>query len=187
MTRRTMVQSMSAIAAGIALFPGCGDGLHLDYLAENEISFNKNQSIWIEAMSEAILPKGGRTLTTYETLPQFVSKMMSFDNSTDEQEQTQFYSGYNLCTEDIKTLFEASTKNLTPEQIISYFDGQLKPKEDGPISTDVVKVDEQRDKTFFCQRLRRLAITHLRTSKEYQEEVLEYKLVPGSYQACVTV
>ena len=188
MKRRTAIKSLSAIVAGIALFPGCSDGLTIEFDPTKNFEFDNNQGVWLEAISEAILPKNGQTLTTLEKLPDFVSKMIAF--SQPDEDQLAFYSGYNLCTEEIKTLHEISASELTAEQIISYFSVQLEneiPEIDE--THDEITVQQIEDKKFFCLSLRGLIIDHLRTSKEYQEDVLEYKLAPGSdsYMACVEV
>lgn len=186
MKRRTAIRSLGALAAGVALFPGCSDGLSINFDPSKNFTFDNNQRIWLDAISEAILPKDGLSLTTYEALPDFVSKMISFDKS--EGDQARFYNGYNLCTEDIKNINKASTSELTPTQIVSYFKSQLENQETPKdVALDEEMLRQAEDKKLFCQDLRSLVINHLRTSKEYQEDVLEYKLAPGSdsYTACL--
>ena len=188
MKRRTAIKNVSALVAGIALFPGCGDGLTIEFDTMERLEFGKNQKVWIEAMSEAILPKDGQSLTTFEELPDFVSKMIAFGKS--RKEQKEFYNGYNLCTQDIKLIHDTEASELTPKQIISYFSSQLENEiPDIDESHDEIAIQQLEDKKFFCQNLRGLIIDHLRTSKEYQEDVLEYKLAPGSdsYIACIEV
>lgn len=188
MKRRIAIKSLSALVAGIALFPGCSDGLIIEFDPTKGFEFDSNQRIWIQAISEAILPKDGQALTTLEELPDFVSKMIAFSKT--EKEQLEFYNGYNLCTEDIKQLYETSASELTSDQIISYFSSQLESKLPVIDEThDEIAVQQVENKKFFCQNIRGLIIDHLRTSKEYQQDILEYKLAPGSdsYIACVEV
>ncbi len=186
MKRRTAIRSLGALTAGIALFPGCSDGLTIEFDPTQNFTFDSNQRVWIDAISEAILPKEGLSLTTYEALADYISKMISFDKS--DEDQGRFYNGYNLCTEDIKSINKTSTSELSPTQIISYFTSQLENNEVSKDETlDKKMMQKSEDKKFFCQNLRRLVINHLRTSKEYQEDILEYKLAPGSdsYIACL--
>ncbi|GEM_PF-3237190 len=183
MRRRTALKSITVIAAGAALFPSCSESLILTHLPEEDLAFNGAQSTWLEAISEAVLPKGDRSLTTLESLPTFVAQHLNVLSS--KKDLTTFVNGYNLCTEEMKGIYESETKELTSAQIISYFTDQLAVKE-----TPVEPVDELSElsneaKKMFCQKMRGLSIHHLTTSKEYQEDVLEFKLVPKTYQACV--
>ncbi len=187
MKRRSAIRNISAIAAGIALFPGCSDGLKLSYEDGRELTFDDNQQVWIEAISEAILPKKDLTLTTFESFPEFVTKMISFSKSSEDQ--TRFVNGYNKCTEDIKTIYKTAADQVTPEQIVSYFEDQLKEDVIAAEKLDEDIIIDNTEKKMFCKNLRELAIKHLTTSKEYQEQIKEYKLVPGSgtFNACVEV
>lgn len=185
MKRRNAIKSLSALTLGITLFPGCSDGLAFNIKNGQINSFSDNQKIWINAMSDAILPKRDEVLTTIETFPDFVLKMISFNKSVEDQ--TSFFNGYNQCTSDIKDLYEISTKKLTSDQIVNYFSSILNDQ----AVNDNEQSDEEKqtvlDKRSFCQTLRLFSIKHLITSKEYQEQVLKYKLVPDSYQSCIEV
>lgn len=189
MQRRNAIKSLSAIALGISLFPACSDGLAFDMTADNIHSFSKKQGIWIEAISEAILPKESSLISTFESFPEFVFKMVSFSKS--EKDQQSFFNGYNRCTSDIKSINDTKTNNLTEDQIVNYFNSVLNTNrsEVDKAMDEITEMNEEnlRDQILFCQTLRTLAIQHLTTSKEYQEQVLEYKLVPDTYQSCVQV
>jgi len=184
MKRRTAIKSLSLVAAGAALFPSCSDQLDLVLSPGQKLSFNQQQGVWLEAISDAILPKGDRVLTTFESFPKFISKMLTFSSS--EEDISTFVNGYNLCTGDVKNIYDSDTKKIASEQIIEYFEQQLSPQ--GPLNNDVddeaMKISAA--KKSFCQKMRGLSIQHLTSSKEYQEEVLEFKLVPDTYQACLT-
>jgi len=184
MRRRTALYNLSLITAGAALLPSCSDGLQLTWDNSKSLVLTPDQSTWLSSMSEAIVPNGDRTLTTFESLPDFVSKMVSFGH--DKEEISTFVNGYNLCTDELKNIYESDTSELTSEQIIEYFVNQLEPEE------NTEEVDEQsllnaKAKTFFARRLRALSIQHVTTSKEYQEDVLAFKMVPDSYAACTTI
>jgi len=184
MKRRTAIKGLSTIAIGISLFSSCSDNLNLEHNISEGIQLNKDQGLWIESISDAILPKEGLQQTTFETFPEFVSKMIPFEKSAEDQKT--FVAGYNLCTEDIKKMFESNVTKVTSVQIIEYFDNVLNNNTE--VKNDNPEVDQQRgDKLAFCKEIRSLSIRHLTSSKEYQEEVLEYQLVPGFYNACVPV
>jgi len=188
MKRRTAIKGISAMTASMILFSNCSDGLELVIEEGMDLRFSRSQSNWLDAIAEAILPKSDLALTTLETFPDFVTKMIPFNKS--EEEQSAFISGYNHCTEDIKTIYDTAASKVTADQIISYFKDQLGDKK-GIVSTsgdqDPIVIKAKEDKKSFCQDIRNLAIQHLTTSKEYQEEMLEYKLVPGSFEACTAI
>ena len=182
MKRRSALKGLSALAIGVTLFPSCSDQLALDPNLTGEIVFNKKQGMWIETISDAILPKEGLQLTTFEPFLEFVSKMISFENSPGTQKA--FVTGYNHCTNDIKELFNSQTDKVTPKEVTEYFAGILTYKElEGDIEENNIRIH----KMVFCKEIRSLSIRHLSSSKEYQEDVLEYQLVPGFYNACVPV
>lgn len=184
MKRRSAIKGLSAIALGVTLFPSCSDGLTLVDNANNGFDFNEQQSMWIEAISDAILPKDGLQLTTFESFPQFVSKMVPFGKSNEDR--LAFVSGYNHCTNDIKEIFQTNVEKVSPEQIIEYFEDLFSNNSEVTMS-DPKEAQEIAEKSLFCKELRSLSIRHLKTSKEYQEDILEYKLIPDAYNACVPV
>lgn len=180
MRRRTALTNIGVISAGILLFPGCRDHLQLDWSQNKPLSLNEKQQIWIAAISESILPKSDLNLTTYESFPEFVTKMIRFDKS--EHEQSSFVAGYNLCTQEIKNLFDNTVSEVQAEEIIQYFSNILEAEADSEMSPEQHQL--LKDKQLFCAQIRRLSISHLKTSKEYQEDILKYKLVPEPYIAC---
>ena len=135
MRRRTALKSISVIAAGAALFPSCSESLILTQLPEEDLAFNAAQGTWLEAISEAILPMGDKSITTLESLPAFVAQ--HFNVLSPIEDLTTFVNGYNLCTEEMKGIYESDTKELTSAQIISYFTDQLAEPE-----TPVAPMDE---------------------------------------------
>lgn len=184
MKRRSAIKGISAIAIGISIFPSCSDGLALDREMPNGLQFSSQQSIWMEALSDAILPKDGLQLTTFETFSQFVAKMIPFEKT--HEDQKAFVRGYNNSTNDIKEMFQSNVSKVTPEQIVSYFENILNNNLE--VTTDDPEEKQKlADKSAFCQELRSLSIQHLISSKEYQEDILGYQLVPGFYNACVPV
>lgn len=189
MKRRSAIKSIAIVTAGAALFPSCSDGLTIALAEGEKLSFTPNQQVWLEAISEALLPKGDKSFTTLESFPDFASKMLNF--STEAKDISTFVNGYNLCTEEMKNIYESGTKELSPEQIVAFFTTQLESpgeKEASELaSSDPMLVEQTLAKTSFCQQIRGLAIEHLVTSKEYQEDYLEFKMVPDTYQACTTI
>lgn len=185
MRRRSAIKGISALAVGIALFPGCSDGLTIDTTQPNFLSWDSKQGKWLEAISDAILPKAGREFTTLETFPNFVAKMLAFQKT--EEEKLAFMNGYNHCTADIKEIFKTAAAKVEPDQIVTYFGDIIsgKPKEETVL--DEVQILMNKEKKVFCNTLRDLSIWHLTSSKEYQEEVLDYKLVPGTFTADAAV
>ena len=184
MKRRSAIKGLSAIAIRISLFPSCGDGLHMDNNIPKGLKFSEQQGIWIEGISDAILPKDGLQLTTFEPFSQFVEKMVRFEKS--DEDQKVFVRGYNNCTNDIKEMFQLNVNKVTPEQIVTYFEKVLNNTLEVTLGVPEEK-ERVAEKSVFCNELRSLSIQHLTTSKEYQEKILEYQLVPGFYNACVPV
>lgn len=185
MKRRNALKGLSALTIGITLFPSCNDGLTLN-ISEGKIApFSKNQGIWINSISEAILPKGEDVITTYEPFPDYVFKMIHFDHS--KKDQGSFFNGYNVCTREIKNLFDSKTDEISEEQIVDYFTSILKKEKINTVELTELEQQNKSDQILFCETLRAMAIKHYTTSKEYQEQVLEYKLVPESYQSCSEV
>jgi len=185
MNRRRALQSITVIAAGAALLPSCTDSLILNLDPQTPLQFSANQSTWVKSISEAILPKGDRTLTTFEDFPAFVGKMIDFTSS--QEDKSTFVNGYNLCISDLRNIYESDLDEVTPDQIITYFEEQLNTAIPEDENIDAVALQNQKSKKLFCEKLRGLSIQHLRSSKEYQEEVLEFQLVPEKYQACVNI
>ncbi len=185
MRRRTAIKGISVLAAGVALLPSCSESLVLTHLPEEDLDFNTVQGTWLEAISEAILPKGDSPLNTLETFPSFVAQHLNV--LAPAEDLTTFVNGYNLCTEEIASIYESDTDDISPSQIVSYFTDQLSMQKVATASPDdQTEVDEE-PKKLFCETIRSLSIQHLVSSKEYQEDVLEYKLVPKKYQACTTI
>ncbi len=181
MERRKALKGLAALAAGLTLLPGCRDKLQIEVRANKKLELNDAQSTWIEAISEAILPKDDVVFTTYESFSKYISKMVTFRNS--EEAQVAFINGYNSCTRDISIIYETRTSKIKPQQIISYFERILGDQEP-LLNTSPEEMKVQKDILFFCHQVRKMSIEHLTTSREYQEQVLEYKLVPGSYISC---
>ena len=184
LNRRTALKNLGIIAAGMALLPSCANKLKLIYQEEAAIAFNESQSTWIKSISEAILPTEDLKLTTYESFPDFLAKMIDFDKKASEKQA--FISGYNYCTDQISDRFAVTNNEGNPEDIITYF------KEVFEGSQEKTELDEKQkkqldDQAFFCREIRRYTIAHVTTSKEYQEDILEYKLVPDPYQVCVSI
>jgi hypothetical protein len=184
MKRRSALKGLSALAIGVTLFPSCSDQLALDPNITEGLIFSEKQSMWIETISDAILPKEGLNLTAFETFPEFVSKMIPFEKPAEDQ--IAFVRGYNNCTDEIREMFTSNIDKVGPEQIIEYFGDILNHVSEVRIE-DAEEAQIIADKSFFCKELRSLSIRHLTSSKEYQEGILEYQLVPGFYNACVPV
>ena len=189
MKRRSAIKSIAILTAGAALFPSCSDGLTVALSEGEKLGFTPHQQVWLETISEALLPKGDKSFTTIESFPAFASKMINY--SAEAKDISTFVNGYNLCTEEIKNIYESEAKELSPEQIVEFFSTQLeitdeKEASELAASSDPILVEQTLAKTAFCKQIRGLAIEHLVTSKEYQEDYLEFKMVPDTYQACTT-
>ena len=184
MRRRKAIRNIGIISAGLALLPSCGDRLLLAQVGEKAITFSDQQQIWLNALSEAILPKSDLTLTTYEPFPDFISKMIT--HLDQPEEQISFGHGYNNCTEEIRKLYNSNVEKITPEEIIDYFQSLLN-QEDEQLDLDTEEGIKLRDTRYFSKKMRDLSIWHLKTSKEYQEEILEYKLIPDQWESCIPV
>ena len=185
MRRRSALKSISVLAAGAALFPSCSESLVLTPLPGENLALNSSQSTWLEAVSEAVLPRTDKTWTTQEAFPRFVTQYLNL--LAPAEDLTTFVNGYNLCTEEMSSIYESEAGKASPAQIISYFRDQLRD----PV-TETAPVDEITElnvaaKKLFCETIKDLSIQHVVSSKEYQEDILEFKLVPSKYQACVTV
>lgn len=183
MQRRLALKSITTICLGVALLPGCQDQLFIDPLQATTLNFNSAQGKWIDALSEAMLPKKDITLTTFETLPEFIAKMIPFHSTSEDQQS--FLNGYNVLTKEMSEEFDVAPDDLTSEQIISKFESILYGSKIEASTEEALK--NHADKTHFSTIMRELNILFVKTSKEYQEEVLEYKLVPGFYNACESV
>ncbi len=181
MNRRTAIYSLATITGGMALFPACVDSLKLEITTGEKLFFNSNQSAWLEAISESVLPKGDLDLTTFESFTEFVSKMINFQKSGEQIDS--FINGYNQCTKDIRKLYHSNIQMITPDQIVDYFSNII--EEELPQQFDPREEQNSIDKKYFCEEVRGLSIWHFTTSKEYQEEVLEFKMIPDPWEACV--
>ena len=182
MKRRTAIKGISILTGSIILAQGCSDRILIELSPDQAFQLNQRQANWIEVISEAILPKEDKTFTTYDNFPNFVSKMIPFNYKSKETES--FIAGYNACTEDIKELYN-SVSDVKDSEIVEYFKkiNELTPSQPMDEESQLVLAD----KKFFCNEIRNYAIKHLQSSKEYQEEVREYALVPGFYNGCVSI
>jgi hypothetical protein len=111
MKRRSALKGLSALAIGVTLFPSCSDQLALDPNITEGLIFSEKQSMWIETISDAILPKEGLNLTAFETFPEFVSKMIPFEKPAEDQ--IAFVRGYNNCTDEIREMFTSTRSVLS--------------------------------------------------------------------------
>lgn len=185
MNRRSAVKSMTVLGVGISLFAGCTDHLILSDDLQQGLTFNPSQRQWIDAISEAILPKSDLTTTTFESFTDYVAKMVAFRLTPEEQ--LSFVNGYNLCTTDIQGMYDVSTRDIDPEQIITFFKTVVDLDLTSASGYSDVALAEAADKIFFCKQIRSMSIEHLTSSQEYQEGVIHYQLIPGYFHACVPI
>lgn len=184
MRRRKALKNIGIITAGLFFLPGCKDKLQLDWRTEGPIKFNEEQQNWIQVISEALLPKNELKLTTYESFPEFLSKMICFEKSPSEQQV--FINGYNQCTLEMKELYDRNISDIQSSEIVTYFSNFIY-SENPPSQSDPKQQLTWKDQKFFCQAIRQYSIDHLITSKEYQQDILNYQLIPVAYQACIPV
>ena len=182
MKRRVALRNLAVISAGLTFFPACVNRLKLSLNDQGALQFSSDQSSWLMSMSEAICPKGARSFTNFEPFPDFVAKMVLHSKSEDDVKS--FVSGYNACTAEIQKRSERSIENITAEEVVSYFEEILNVS-NAPSELSEEEAEIWNTQKSFCQDLRGLSIWHLTTSKEYQEEVLNYQLVPSKYEACI--
>ncbi len=184
MERRNALKSLGVIAAGLALLPSCSDGLTLLLSEEDSFDFSPKQGLWLNALSQAILPYGDHQITTLETFPDFVQKMIA--KTKNEKDIASFINGYNLATAEIKTQYNRSASKITPTEVISYFKNVMTPSRNELAQTPEEKL-QLADIRTFTSEVRNMSIYHLTTSQDYMETVDNYHIIPGTYIGSVPV
>jgi len=183
MNRRTSLKSLGVIAAGIALLPGCSDGLTLEVMEGESLGLSAPQATWINALSQAILPYGDHAIETLESFPDFITNMITQTYS--DKGQSDFVSGYNAVTTSLKTKINSSTEKILPKEMIEYFKSTAAATEEATM-TEEQKLQLVVSKEFI-KNLRGLSIHHLTSSQSYMQEVDNYNIIPGQYQGAVTI
>lgn len=182
MNRRTAIKQFAAITAGLALLPSCSDGLRIDPALSEGFSFSPEQGVWLSALSQAILPSPDQGIETLEDFPTFVATRLEKLKSTDEQ--LSFVRGYNEATKQLKDRFKKSSVKISPVEVITYFTDL---KSNGISATEEKEKLQQQHLISFVDTMKGLSMKHLTTSKTYMQQRLEYNILPGQYQGCVSI
>jgi hypothetical protein len=159
------------VTGGALLLPSCLQSAKDTIIKYKHFDLTQAQIMLVASLSEAVLPLSGTPQASLEKLHLFVIKMV--DDCLAPEDQQCFVSGI------------IELQNLVKEKYKSY------PYLNGEDGTSVIaKLEKQEfseNVLEFYKIFKRQLINGYLSSAYFMKHVIEYKLIPGSYQVHVPV
>ena len=171
MNRREAVQNILIASAGTVLITSCAESNVIEFLADDKLSLNGRHKRYLDNISETFLPVSGIS-DKIGRPSEFILTMLNDLMKTEEVEQ--FAIGFD----QYKLLMETSQlkiKSSEPREIFSVVESAI---EATPLQEELV---------FFINTTKDMSVWHFVSSEYYMSEYLDYKLIPGTFQGCITV
>lgn len=171
MTRRESLQTLAIATSGTLFLAGCTEADAISFIKKGRLSFNEKHLNYLGQISEAILPTThlGDQVTRPIT---FIMKMINEGMSAEGI--LKFATGfdqYKLMLKENKLKFKPKFSRLLAAKALEELEA-TEPKE---------------EMIFFINQMKSLSIRHLKNSQLYQEDVMQYKLVPERYDGCISM
>ena len=168
MTRRESIRNIAIASSGAILLAGCTEANAIEFLKEGKLLLNKRHLQYVGKIAESLVPvshlgDGVGNPTS------FIMTMVNDCQSADDISKfTLGFDQFKLLLKENQTKLKSGTTDQILDQIKRQLDSEEPPSE----------------MVFFIETIKNLAIRHLKTSKLYQQDVMEYRLIPTTYESC---
>lgn len=173
MKRRTALQSMVAVSAGVALLPAC-NFFQEPLKVYSNIPLDRTQRGLIHQLSKAVLPTDGiEGFSTPEPTLDFLLTMLN--DSYPKEDIEKYLAGVKGFQLFVQENFNTSFEKLQPDQLKELFTN-LSSTEEVP---DTLK--------YFFNTTNHLTKRHFTTSEYYLKNYTDWEFAPGRYEGCVEI
>jgi len=169
MTRRESLLTLAIASSGTLFLAGCTEADAISFIKDGKLDFNKRHIDYLSQISEAILPTqhlGEKVSPPIDFIMTEINQGMS---SEDILKFATGFDQYKLMLKENKLRIKPKFSTLLADKALE----QLEASE------------PQDEMIFFINNIKSLSVRHLKNSQLYQEEVMNYKLVPERYDGCI--
>lgn len=170
MTRRESIRNILIASSGTLFLAGCTEANAIEFLKNEKLLLNNRHLNYISNISEALVPVVSHLGETMGSPTSFIMTMINDCHSS--KDISKFATGFD----QYKLLMKESKikiKNADPDKVIEV------------VKTRLEAIEPQAEMIFFINKIKRLAVRHLKTSQLYMQDVMEYRLIPTTYESCL--
>lgn len=169
MTRRESLRNILIASSGTIFLTSCQEANVVDFLRDGKLIPNKRHEAYLAHIAETFLPLNEHP----EELESPVDFIMSMINDCHSPEEINSYA---VGFDQYKLLMKESRVKIKSKDISKAL----------PVIKTILEANEpQKELIFFIDKTKSLAVRHLMSSQYYMTEYLQYKLVPGKFEACI--
>lgn len=169
--RREAIRNIALASVATMFVSSCADRNVVEFLIDGKLQLDRRHKKYLSIISETILP----TKDVSEKIGDPVDFILTMLNDCTLPEDLQKYV---LGFEQYKQLMveqEMKIKSADPDQVIDQI-------------TTVLEAElPQEELIHFINTTKDLSIWNLKSSEYYKVEFDEYRMIPASYQACITI
>ncbi|MEM0993788.1 MAG: gluconate 2-dehydrogenase subunit 3 family protein [Bacteroidota bacterium] len=171
MNRRKALGTIALGSAAVAFLPQCTNKEVLPVFEHFEVERKLYQLL--SHLSQIILPKATLPIETMEPTSEYVLNVI--DQCYAPSDRTRFLEGWQAYRDYLNLEVKKSVRRWDEAQVDS-------------VLTNLEQRDAEMDSlAYFYQQTKALTKEHFTTSSYYMTNYLEYKFIPGGYEACVSV
>jgi len=171
MNRRTAIQNIFLLSAGMALLPNCQ--MEESGPVYANVPLEKGQRTLINLLTNAILPTEGTPVTTPESTTDFILTMLN--DCTSPEDIQKYLLGMKEFQLGVKELYASSFKKLAPEKQLELFNNLGESEK----MTEAAK--------HFFNATNGMTRWHFSTSEHFMKAYKDFEFVPGRYLGCEPV